>query len=174
MKKNAFRPFIVSLSILFLASTVLLQSQIEKPVMGPEARLKSWQQHVKLKSESPYKDLKWRAVGPEFMGGRVETISCHPSDPFTIYVGVGSGNLWKTINHGTTWDPIFDDQPVFAMGCVAIAPSDPDVLWVGTGEVLMARSSYAGFFFQVRRRRQHLAAYGTGRGLSCSENRHRS
>ncbi|MFW6136637.1 MAG: WD40/YVTN/BNR-like repeat-containing protein [Candidatus Aminicenantaceae bacterium] len=144
MKKSIPIPCVVSLSILLLAPTVFLHPQIEKPVMGPEARMKSWEQHMKLKAVSPYKDLKWRAAGPEFMGGRVETIACHPDDPFTIYVGAGSGNLWKTVNHGTTWDPIFDDQPVFAMGCVAIAPSDPNVLWAGTGEVLMARSSYAG------------------------------
>ena len=144
MKKYIFNPFIISLSILILGSTLSLYSQSEKPIMGPEARIKSWEQHVKLKTESSYKDLKWRVAGPEFMGGRIETITCHPDDPFTIYVGVGSGNLWKTVNHGTTWEPIFDDQPTSAIGCVAIAPSDPDILWVGTGEVLMARSSYSG------------------------------
>ncbi len=144
MKKSFFNHLIVSLSILILGPAFFLHSQSEKPVMGPEARMKSWEQHLNLKTESPYKDLKWRVAGPEFMSGRIETIACHPENPFTIYVGVGSGNLWKTVNHGTTWEPIFDDQPVFAMGCVAIAPSDPDVLWVGTGEVLMARSSYAG------------------------------
>ncbi|MEZ5012224.1 MAG: hypothetical protein R2744_11870 [Bacteroidales bacterium] len=112
--------------------------------MGPDARLKSWQQHQKLKSESVYKDLSWRVAGPEFIGGRIESVAVHPDNPFTIYAGAGSGSLWKTVNNGTTWEPIFDDQPTFAIGSVAIAPSDPDVIWVGTGEVLMARSSYSG------------------------------
>ncbi|HUS86289.1 MAG TPA: hypothetical protein VMW76_03530, partial [Bacteroidales bacterium] len=103
MKKYIFNPFIISLSILILGSTLSLYSQSEKPIMGPEARMKSWEQHMKLKTESSYKNLKWRVAGPEFMGGRIETITCHPDDPFTIYVGVGSGNLWKTVNHGTTW-----------------------------------------------------------------------
>jgi len=58
--------------------------------------------------------------------------------------GAGSGNLWKTKNNGTTWEPIFENESTFAIGCVTIAPSDPNIVWVGTGEVLMARSSYAG------------------------------
>jgi photosystem II stability/assembly factor-like uncharacterized protein len=110
----------------------------------PDERMKAWERHQKLKKDSPFKDLKWRAVGPEFCGGRIETIACHPDEPFTIYVGAGSGNLWKTTNNGTTWEPIFEDESTFAIGCVTIAHSDPDVVWVGTGEVLMARSSYAG------------------------------
>jgi photosystem II stability/assembly factor-like uncharacterized protein len=111
---------------------------------SPEFRAKSWQHHLELKKISPYKDLKWRTVGPEFMSGRIETIAGHPDQPNTLYVGAGSGNLWKTVNNGTTWKPIFDDQSTAAMGCIAIAPSDPAILWLGTGEVLMARSSFAG------------------------------
>jgi len=99
---------------------------------------------LKLKSESQFKNLEWRVAGPEFQSARIEGIACHPDQPYTIYAAVGSGNLWKTENHGTSWKPIFDDQPTFAMGCIAIAPSNPDILWLGTGEVLLARSSYSG------------------------------
>jgi len=106
--------------------------------------MKAWEHHQRLKEDSPFKDLEWRMVGPEFCGGRIETIACHPDEPFTIYVGAGSGNLWKTVNNGTTWEPIFENESTFAIGCVTIAPSDPNIVWVGTGEVLMARSSYAG------------------------------
>ena len=109
-----------------------------------EVRMKAWEHHQRLKEDSPFKDLEWRMVGPEFCGGRIETIACHPDEPFTIYVGAGSGNLWKTVNNGTTWEPIFENESTFAIGCVTIAPSDPNIVWVGTGEVLMARSSYAG------------------------------
>ena len=110
----------------------------------PELRMKSWERHQKLKLESPFKDLKWRAVGPEFQGGRIEAIACHPGNPFTLYVGAGSGNLWKTVNSGTTWEPIFDNESTFAIGSIAISPTDPKIVWVGTGEILMARSSFAG------------------------------
>ncbi|MBX2871284.1 MAG: glycosyl hydrolase, partial [Saprospiraceae bacterium] len=121
-----------------------LSGQSQSPLTGGEARLASWKTHMQMKANSKFKNLEWRAVGPEQQGGRIETIACHPDEPYTIYVGAGSGGLWKSNNHGTTWTPIFDDQPTFAMGSIAIAPSDPDVLWLGTGEVLMARSSYSG------------------------------
>ena len=110
----------------------------------PVTRMKSWKHHVKLKNESVFKDLKWRAVGPAFQGGRIESIACPSGYTSTIYVGVGAGNLWKSENNGTTWRPIFENESTFAIGSVAISESNPDVVWVGTGEVLMARSSYAG------------------------------
>ncbi len=113
------------------------------PTTAPQV-MASWDHHCTLISESPFKHLKWRAVGPRLQGGRIECIACPPGNTFTIYVGAGSGNLWKTINNGTTWRPIFDDQSTFAMGDVAVSRSQPNVVWVGTGEVLMARSSYAG------------------------------
>jgi photosystem II stability/assembly factor-like uncharacterized protein len=77
-------------------------------------------------------------------GGRIETITCPPGYTSEIYVGVGSGNVWKSVNNGTTWKPIFEDQSTFPIGAIAVSPSDPDIVWVGTGEVLMARSSFAG------------------------------
>ncbi len=97
-----------------------------------------------MERDSPFADLSWRAVGPRMQGGRVESIAVDPTKPTTMYVGVGSGNLWKSINNGITWRPIFEKESTFSIGDVAVAPSDPDVVWVGTGEVLMARSSYAG------------------------------
>ena len=77
-------------------------------------------------------------------GGRIETIACPRGKTSVIYVGAGSGNLWKSVNNGTTWKPIFDDESTCAIGSVTVAPSNADIVWVGTGERLMARSSYAG------------------------------
>lgn len=127
--------------IIFISALAL---QVLAQATSPEERMESWENHQRLKAESPFKDLKWRAVGPELQGGRIEAIACHPDEPFTIYLGPGAGNLWKSVNSGTTWEPIFENESTFAIGCIAIAPSDPDVVWVGTGEVLMARSSYSG------------------------------
>ena len=107
-------------------------------------RLAAWQQHQRMEAASPFADLAWRAVGPRMQGGRIESIDVVAGSDSTIYVGVGSGNLWKTTNNGTTWRPIFEKESAFSIGDVTVAPSDPDVVWVGTGEVLMARSSYAG------------------------------
>jgi photosystem II stability/assembly factor-like uncharacterized protein len=106
--------------------------------------MKSWEHHLKLEQESQFKDLKWRQAGPAFQAGRIESIACPPGYTSTIYVGVGSGNLWKSNNNGITWEPIFENESTFAVGAVAVSESDPNIVWVGTGEVLMARSSYAG------------------------------
>ncbi|MBT3750231.1 MAG: hypothetical protein HOG34_14720, partial [Bacteroidetes bacterium] len=107
-------------------------------------RLASWNLHQKMEKESPFKHLEWQASGPMKQGGRIESIACPANDPSTIYVGVGSGNVWKTVNNGTTWKPIFEDESTFTIGALAVAQSDPEIIWVGTGEILMARSSYAG------------------------------
>jgi photosystem II stability/assembly factor-like uncharacterized protein len=107
-------------------------------------RMKSWEMHVRLTAESPFRNLHWRAVGPKFQGGRIETIACPPSSTTTIYIGAGAGNVWKTVNNGITWQPIFEHESTFTIGAIAVAQSDPDTVWVGTGENLMARSSFAG------------------------------
>jgi hypothetical protein len=107
-------------------------------------RMKSWEHHIKLKNESIFRDLKWRAVGPKFQGGRIESIACPAGYTSTIYVGVGSGNVWKTVNNGTTWEAIFEHESTFTIGDIEVSKSNPEVVWVGTGENLMARSSFAG------------------------------
>ena len=109
-----------------------------------EARIDSWDLHLELQRDSPYSSLQWRAIGPRRQGGRIESIACPPGNTTTMYVGVGSGNLWKTVNNGITWTPIFEHESVGAIGDVAVSRSDPDVVWLGTGEVLMARSAIAG------------------------------
>ncbi len=93
---------------------------------------------------SPFKGMSWTALGPKSAGGRIETIDCPPGSPGTIYVGAGSGGVWKTVNGGMTWTPLFDRGPTMAIGDLAVSPSEPDVVWLGTGESLMARSSFAG------------------------------
>jgi photosystem II stability/assembly factor-like uncharacterized protein len=81
-----------------------------------------------------FQDLRFREIGPAVMGGRIHDIEALPTNPAVMYVASASGGLWKSVNKGTTWTPIFDDQPVSTFGDVAIAPSNPDVVWAGTGE----------------------------------------
>ncbi|MGE5234984.1 MAG: VPS10 domain-containing protein [Acidobacteriota bacterium] len=78
--------------------------------------------------------LHWRPIGPANMGGRIADITGVPGDPATFYVALATGGLMKTINHGTTWTFVFENQPVASVGAVAVAPAKPDVVWVGTGE----------------------------------------
>ena len=75
-----------------------------------------------------------RNVGPAFLSGRIADIKTHPENESVWYVATGSSGVWKTLNAGTTWTPIFDDQPSYSTGCITLDPSNPDVVWVGTGE----------------------------------------
>jgi photosystem II stability/assembly factor-like uncharacterized protein len=78
--------------------------------------------------------LKLRAIGPALMSGRIADVAIDPAHPSTWYVAVGSGGVWKTVNAGTTWTPLFDKEASYSIGCVTIDPSNPNVIWVGTGE----------------------------------------
>lgn len=87
-----------------------------------------------LFKDSTFLGLKFRNIGPAFMSGRIADIAIHPVNDNIWYVAVGSGGVWKTMNAGTTWKPVFDDQPVYSIGCVTIDPLNPEIIWVGTGE----------------------------------------
>lgn len=78
--------------------------------------------------------LQLRNVGPAFLSGRISDVAFHPHQPNTWYVAVGSGGVWKTINAGTTWTPIFDQEASYSIGCITIDDSNPSIIWVGTGE----------------------------------------
>jgi photosystem II stability/assembly factor-like uncharacterized protein len=78
--------------------------------------------------------MKARSIGPAGMSGRVAAIAGVEADPDTLYVGSATGGVWKTVDGGDTWAPIFDDQPVASIGAVAVFQANPDVVWVGTGE----------------------------------------
>jgi photosystem II stability/assembly factor-like uncharacterized protein len=84
---------------------------------------------------SLYGDLRWRLIGP-FRGGRTVGAAGVPQQPNVFYIGVNNGGVWKTTDYGQTWIPLFDDQPTQSVGAVAVAPSDPNIVYVGSGEGL--------------------------------------
>jgi photosystem II stability/assembly factor-like uncharacterized protein len=90
-----------------------------------------------------YRSLRWRHIGPE--GNRVTSVAGVRGDRATYYAGAASGGLWKTTDGGNVWRPIFDDQPVSSVGSVATAPSDPNVVWVGTGEPFIRSNISVGW-----------------------------
>ncbi|MFN5370765.1 MAG: glycosyl hydrolase [Bacteroidia bacterium] len=78
--------------------------------------------------------LKFRSIGPAVTSGRVGDIAIHPQNPSTWYIAAASGGIWKTTNSGTTFNPVFDGQGSYSIGCLAIDPNNPNVIWAGTGE----------------------------------------
>ncbi len=88
--------------------------------------------------------LKARSIGPAAIGGRIAAIDAVASDPNQIVVGAATGGVWMSDNGGLTWDPVFDDQAVASIGAVAINQSNPDIVWVGTGEGNVRNSTSIG------------------------------
>lgn len=114
MKKTITIP--MGLTLVILVYTVGLRAQVA-PVT-PE-----------LLSE-----LRFRCIGPAVTGGRIHDVEAIPGNSSTIYVATASGGIWKSVNKGTTWKPVFDDQPVSTFGDLDISSSDPNIIWAGTGE----------------------------------------
>jgi photosystem II stability/assembly factor-like uncharacterized protein len=110
---------IVSLAALLVGTAIVRLSAQQAPLVNP----------------SLFADMRWRNIGP-FRAGRTKAAAGHPSQPYTFYIGMCNGGVWKTNDAGRTWKPIFDDQPTGSIGWVAVAPSDPNVIYVGSGEGL--------------------------------------
>ncbi len=85
-------------------------------------------------AENILNHFTWREIGPANPGGRITDVEGVDSNPLIVYVGAATGGVWKTTNAGTTWEPIFDDQPIASIGDIAVSLSNPDILYVGTGE----------------------------------------
>lgn len=94
--------------------------------------------------EGMLKNIDYREIGPTRQSGRFVDFAVVAQDPKIFYAATASGHLWKTVNNGITFEPLFENENVFSIGDVAVAPSDPDTVWVGTGEANNSRSSYWG------------------------------
>jgi photosystem II stability/assembly factor-like uncharacterized protein len=113
--------------------------------LGPFSRADSDQEGSVPRLASEILDgLEWRCVGPANMGGRIDDFAVVENAPHIIYMATASGGVWKTTNNGVTWKPLFDDQVTSSIGDVTIAPSNPDTVWVGTGEPNNRQSSSWG------------------------------
>ena len=93
---------------------------------------------------SPFDNLEFRNIGPATMSGRIDDLAVLESNPSIFYVATATGGLWKTVNNGTTWEVLFDDQDMVSIGDVAIPADDASVVWVGTCENNNRQSSSWG------------------------------
>lgn len=127
MKFSFYRVF-----MLFILLTLII------PTSAVSAKTKAPAANSKL-NPGTFSGLAFRNVGPAFTSGRISDIVIHPRLRYVWYVAAGSGGVWKTQNAGTTWIPVFDDQSSYSIGCLAIDPVHPDIVWVGTGENVSGR-----------------------------------
>jgi len=142
--------FLIAAAMLVLAVLPFAQSKAVKPKVlqstNPELRLKGFEDYKAMQQASKFKDLKWQFIGPTNVSGRVTDVAvvAPKGKNYTIYVATASGGVWKTENEGTTWAPIFENYVSAAVGDIALAPSNPQIIWAGTGEHNIFRSSQAG------------------------------
>ncbi len=115
----------------------------QRPSSGTK-RLNAWKQHQSLLATSPYKALQWRNVGPDNISGRCTDVWGIPGNRNILYAAFATGGLWKSADAGKTWLPIFDQLGTQAIGNMAIAASDPNIIYVGTGEANIFRASLPG------------------------------
>ena len=131
-------------------SGTLLGQKTGKPLRvqstDPVLRIKGFEASLEMAKSSPFKGMNWSHIGPTNVSGRCTDIAvvAPRGKSYTIYVATASGGVWKTVNEGTTWEPVFERAASTAVGDIAIAPTNPETLWVGTGEANIFRSSQAG------------------------------
>lgn len=128
----------------FATVPALAQGPVEGPpgpAGGPRAALGP---PVNPTADPLLRGFRWRSIGPITMGGRADEVAVVERDPRVFYIGYATGGLWKTVNAGTTFRPVFDTYPTASIGSVAVSQSDPSVVWVGTGEANNRQSSSFG------------------------------
>jgi hypothetical protein len=109
------------------------------------AHLKAWDAHVAMTQSSPYRNLSWSYIGPTNVSGRVADVAAADHGASRrLYAGTCCGGVWKTDDLGQTWQVVFDQAASTSTGALAVAPSNPDIVWIGTGESNIFRSSYTG------------------------------
>lgn len=142
--KYSKRVLIVFASLIFI--TFCLNAQVKSPLLDGKERVALTEKQTEMKANSPFRDMKWQYLGPTNISGRctdVEAISPRGGS-YTIWVGSATGGVWKSINEGTTFEPVFQGEPTASIGDIAIDPNNTDVVWVGTGEANIFRSSNSG------------------------------
>ena len=148
-KTCLFASFLLIVSTIACTSLAAETDGADDSATDPAVRMKSWEQHVKLREESIFKDVEWTAVGPRIQGGKIESIWSVKKRKSTLYAGAGSGNLWKSVNNGTTWKPVFESESTFSVSVVTVSDEGSlDASCPG----MSRRSPFLRFFWTGRNR----------------------
>ncbi|HVL39886.1 MAG TPA: YCF48-related protein [Fimbriimonadaceae bacterium] len=147
------------LAVLALPVLALSQGQLKNPPSKSEehakhhapitrgmpaaVRLAAYEHRLRMEAESPFSQIHWRNIGPDFQGGRVVDIESPEGRPELMFVAYATGGLWVTSDEGQSWTPRFDNESAFAIGDIAVSRSG-ETIWVGTGENNSQRTSYSG------------------------------
>ena len=135
-----------------------VRNQRPLPLSAPPQNAPAEQRMINASADPLLAPFRFRSIGPASMGGRIDDIAVAESDPNIIYLGYAVGGVFKSVNNGTTWEPVFDEQTTASIGDIAIHPTNADIVYVGTGEpnnrqTLVVRRRH----LQIDRRRQDLA-----------------
>lgn len=143
--KSLFKiSFLFVVSLFALNGSVLAQKIIQKT--SEKQRVQWYQNHLELKENSVFKNLPWQFIGPTNISGRMTDVEVvtPKGENYTIYVAGATGGIWKTENEGITWNPVFEHGMSTSFGDLALDPQNQNVIWAGTGEANIFRSSNAG------------------------------
>ena len=136
----------VAVVICVVGFVTLSHAQNRSGTTTSEHRHRWYEAHAAMKQTSMFKNLDWQFVGPTNVSGRMTDVAVvrPKGEAYTLYIAGASGGVWKTTNEGTTWEPIFEHAASTSIGDVTLAPSNQNILWIGTGEANIFRSSMAG------------------------------
>lgn len=142
MNRRYILPLFVTALLGFAGSSIPCSAQ----TTPAETRHAWYRKHVGMKQDSPFAGLRWQFLGPRNISGRVTDVAVETprGRTYSIYAATASGGVWKTENEGTSWEPVFEHATSTSIGDVTLAPSNPDIVWIGTGEANIFRSSMAG------------------------------
>ena len=141
--QKVFLSFSIALLLSFTSVTAQNFVSNQRPSNGA-ARIAAFKQHQSLLSTSPYKKLQWRNVGPDIVSGRCTDVWGISGNKNILYAAFATGGLWKSDDAGKTWKPLMDQFATQSIGNMALAPSDPNIIYVGTGEANIFRASLPG------------------------------
>ena len=158
-RRVAIRGWLIPAAALISAAIAFPAAQSGTKADAESVR-KAYDAYRTMAQSSPYRSVPWQYLGPTNISGRATDVDvAERGGARRIYVGYATSGVWKTDDNGATWQSIFDDQATSSIGDLAVAPSNPDIVWVGTGEANLFRALDAGCrHLQVRQRGADLLA----------------